>query len=191
MRHAFDHVEAIARKEGAETLVAVSRAHLPARMRFLEGRGYREERRERMWELNLLEQRERLLGMAKDSRDQMGKKGIELLTLAQWDEPDTYRKLYELDMTATADIPSTETFVPHAYENWKLWFTKPGLYLDRFWLARQGDRLLGLSVLLFPERGPVVTDFTGVARQARGLGIARALKLETVAQAVDQLFDRE
>jgi GNAT superfamily N-acetyltransferase len=88
-------------------------------------------------------------------------------------------------MAATADVPSTETFVPHELDSWRLWFIKPGLYRDRFWLARRDGRLLGFSLLTFPKRAPVMTDFTAVARDARGRGIARALKCETLVQAID------
>jgi GNAT superfamily N-acetyltransferase len=122
--------------------------------------------------------------MAEQSRARMRAQGIELLTLDRWDEPETYRQLYELDMAATADIPTTEPFVPHETDDWRLWFTKPGVHRERFWLARRDGRLLGLSLLVFPKRAPVMTDFTAVARDARGLGIARALKCETLVQAL-------
>ena len=35
-----------------------------------------------------------------------------------------------------------------------------------------------------PTRGNVWTDWTGTARRIRGRGVARALKLETVMQAI-------
>jgi GNAT superfamily N-acetyltransferase len=40
------------------------------------------------------------------------------------------------------------------------------------------------------ERGHVSTDFTCVARSHRGRGIARALKMETIVQAIDLGVDR-
>jgi GNAT superfamily N-acetyltransferase len=75
--------------------------------------------------------------------------------------------------------------VPHDFQNWQLWFSKPALHRDRFWIALEGGRLVGLSVLLYPKQGHVNTDFTGVAQNERGRGIARALKLETLAQAIE------
>jgi len=59
------------------------------------------------------------------------------------------------------------------------------------WIARKGDAVVGVSVLLYPAtRGNVWTDWTGTARSVRGRGVARALKLETVTQAIDLGVDR-
>jgi hypothetical protein len=41
-----------------------------------------------------------------------------------------------------------------------------------------------------PQRGVVVTDWTGTARSVRGRGVARALKCETVMQAIALGVDR-
>jgi mycothiol synthase len=181
----YEEVETLARADQGRQLQALAREDEAPRIAFLEGRGYRRDRLERSWELDLVANRDRILAMADRSRAQMREQGVELLTLDRWKHPTAYRQLYELDMSATADIPSTDTFVPHDIDDWRLWFSKPGLHEDRFWLALERGRLLGLSVLLFPKRAPVSTDFTGVARQARGRGIARALKLETLAQAIE------
>ena len=44
---------------------------------------------------------------------------------------------------------------------------------------------MGISMLSYPPmRGVVVTDWTGTARKVRGRGVARALKCETVMQAI-------
>jgi len=58
--------------------------------------------------------------------------------------------------------------------------------LDRFWIAKQGDEVVGMSLVSFPpERGVPSTEFTGTSPQHRGRGIGRALKYETVAQAIE------
>src|SRR5205823_14238261 len=136
--------------------------------RFLEGRGYRRERLGRVWELDLNERRDHILAMTEVARAHMREQGVDLRTFDGWDDRRALEKLYELTMAAYADVPSTQTFVPNAFENWKLWLTSPGIHKERFWLALEGDRLLGLSVLAYPGRGHVTTDFTGVARDARG-----------------------
>ena len=182
---AFDEVEKRARADKAQTLQAFTRANDRERIEFLRGRGYEQDRLERAWELDLVAARDRIVSMAASSRERMSAQGIELTTLDRWDAPDALHQLYELDTAATTDIPSTETFVPHDFENWRLWFSKPALHRDRFWIALSEGRVLGLSVLLYPKRGHVNTDFTGVARDARGRGIARALKLETLVQAIE------
>ena len=71
------------------------------------------------------------------------------------------------------------------------WVKAPGIHRDRFWIARLGDEVVGVSVLEYPPvRGIVSTDWTATARFARGRGIARALKCETVAQAIALGVDR-
>jgi GNAT superfamily N-acetyltransferase len=182
---AFDEVEERGRAEQAQVLQAFSHASDRGRISFLEARAYEQDRHERQWELDLVANRGRILELAQRARDRMREQAVSLITLDRWDPPDALDQLYRLDMAATSDIPSTETFVPHDFENWQLWFKKPALHRDRFWLAIAGGRVIGLSVLLYPKHGHVNTDFTGVAREARGRGIARALKLETLAQAIE------
>jgi GNAT superfamily N-acetyltransferase len=62
---------------------------------------------------------------------------------------------------------------------------------DRFWIAREGDEIVGVSVLAYPPvRGVVGTAWTATARRVRGRGIARALKCETLLQAIALGVDR-
>jgi GNAT superfamily N-acetyltransferase len=72
------------------------------------------------------------------------------------------------------------------FDDWKHhWFENPGVRRDRFWIAREGDDIVGMSVLEFPtSRNVPWTAFTGTARKVRGRGVARALKYETLAQAI-------
>ena len=86
---------------------------------------------------------------------------------------------------AERDVPTTVPHVEGAFEDFMKWMRSPGLREDRIWIAREGDAVLGVSILSYPpRRGVVQTDWTGVARAGRGKGIARALKCETVMQAI-------
>jgi hypothetical protein len=50
---------------------------------------------------------------------------------------------------------------------------------------------VGISQLAYPPvRGVVATDWTGTARKVRGRGVARALKCETLMQAIALGVDR-
>jgi predicted GNAT superfamily acetyltransferase len=72
-----------------------------------------------------------------------------------------------------------------------MWFEDPGIRKDRFWIARDGDAVVGLSVIGFPPtRGLPWTWFTGTSGAVRGRGIARALKYETMAQAIELGYKR-
>jgi len=65
------------------------------------------------------------------------------------------------------------------------------MYEDRLWIAREGDEIVGVSVLEYPPvRGIVGTAWTATARRVRGRGIARALKCETLMQAIALGVDR-
>jgi GNAT superfamily N-acetyltransferase len=83
------------------------------------------------------------------------------------------------------DIPTTVPHAPESFESFMKWMSSPGMHADRLWVAREGTAIVGMSVLEYPPGvGNIWTDYTGTARSVRGRGIARALKCETVTQAV-------
>jgi GNAT superfamily N-acetyltransferase len=154
-------------------------------------RGYREERRQRFWELDLVEGRERITKMAAESRERMKTEGIRIITLADDTDPQRFEKLKRMSDEAEADVPTTVPNVTLDMDEFMKWFTSPGLRPDRIWIAREGDDIVGISQLSYPPvRGVVATDWTGMARKARGRGIARALKCETLMQAITLGVDR-
>jgi RimJ/RimL family protein N-acetyltransferase len=117
--------------------------------------------------------------------------GIEILTLARDTDPDKFHKLQRMSDEAESDIPTTVPNVPLAFEQFMLWFQSPGLREDRIWIARESDDIVGVSQLSYPPvRGVVATDWTGTARKVRGRGVARALKCETLMQAMVLGIDR-
>ena len=157
----------------------------PLMIGLLERRGYREERRERFWELDLVEGRERITRMAAESRARMTREGIRVLTLAADTDPRKFERLKRMSDEAEADVPTTVPHVILEMGEFMRWFKSPALRQDRIWIAREGDAIVGTSMLAYPpERGVVATDWTGMARAARGRGIARALKSETLVQAI-------
>ena len=174
------------REEGATTAVARARSNFNTEIALLEGRGYVEARRARGWELDLVAGREQLLATAQRSRDRMKEQGVRLLTLAQDSHPDRLVQLHELEIATERDIPTTVPIRAMPFDEWRdNLFGNPSTREDRFWIAREGDRLVGLSLIQYPPvRGIPWTAFTSTSRAVRGRGIARALKYETVAQAI-------
>jgi GNAT superfamily N-acetyltransferase len=188
---AYAFLEEQARAEGGRTAIAGVREQDALLLQALEPRGYVEDRRDRFWELDLAGGRQRLLQMAEQSRERMRQEGITLTTLAADSDPAKYRKLHAMSSEAELDVPTTTTTVPPSFERLMEWLAEPTIHLDRFWIARDGDQVAGLSALAFPvERGIVSTDFTAVGRAHRNRGIARALKLETIVQAIELGVDR-
>ncbi|TMF28606.1 MAG: GNAT family N-acetyltransferase [Chloroflexi bacterium] len=179
------------RADGAKRFTAWSWEHDTLRVDVIAKRGFREERRGRFWELDLAANRSRLEAMALESRKKMRDQKISVLTVDRDSDPDKWTKLWRMSNEAEQDIPTTVPHVEGTFEGFMDWMRSPGLHEDRTWIARQGDAILGISLLSYlPPPGVVTTDWTGVARAGRGKGIARALKYETVMQAIALGVDR-
>jgi GNAT superfamily N-acetyltransferase len=188
---ALAFLEAEARAGSGRTAIAGAREDDAVMLQALASRGYVEDRRDRYWELDLVEGRHRLLEFAERSRQRMRQERITLTTIAADDDSDRYRKLHAMSSEAELDVPATATIVPPSLERIMEWLDEPTIHRDRFWIARVGDDVAGLSTLAFPvERGIVGTDWTAVGRAHRNRGIARALKLETIVQAIELGVDR-
>jgi GNAT superfamily N-acetyltransferase len=187
-----DAGESWLRDEEAAIAVARARGSLTNELRVFERRGYREVRRSKVWDLDLVAGREALLAAAERCREKMRSQGVQLLTLAEDTDPERLTKLYELCTAAERDIPTTVPWRKSPYDEWlRFWFENPGVREDRFWIAREGETLVGLSVIGYaPSRGLPWTFFTATSRSVRGRGVARALKYETVAQAIALGVDR-
>jgi GNAT superfamily N-acetyltransferase len=185
-RRGIETGESWLRSDEAATSIAQVREDVKGELAAFEGLGYREVRRERHWELDLVGRRDKLLAAADASRAGMRRLGISLTTLDREGQPDVLRKLYQLDIEATADIPTTMPISVPTYEEWlRLYFDNPGIRKDRFWIALMGDAIVGMSLILYPPgKGVPTTEFTATTPAVRGRGIARALKYETVAQAI-------
>ncbi|MDE3101601.1 MAG: hypothetical protein KGJ98_05130 [Chloroflexota bacterium] len=187
----FDALERRAAAAGALRSSSWVWADDAVKMEAALARGFREARRERFWELDLAANAERVREMARDARERMRAQGIRVLALAEDRDADRYRKLWAMSNEAQQDVPTT---VPHTTPPLGSFITalrSPGLREDRIWIARLGDDIVGVSMLEYPPvRGIVQTDWTGTARSVRGRGVARALKCETLVQALALGVDR-
>jgi GNAT superfamily N-acetyltransferase len=181
-----DVAESWLRGQQASISVARARESYKDEVQLLERLGYHEVRRSKLWELDLVAGRDRLLEGAARSRALMKAQGMRLLTLDQDDDPDKLSKLYELSTAGVLDIPTTVPIRPEPYDEWhRFWFENPGVRTDRFWIAREAHAIVGMSVIGYaPVRGVPWTFFTTTSPSVRGRGVARALKYETVAQAI-------
>jgi RimJ/RimL family protein N-acetyltransferase len=146
--------------------------------------GYRRERVERVWELDLTTHGPRLVSEAARARDDIAGAGLRFVTLATWHDAEAIRKLYELNSRTVQDVPHTVTIVHEAFDDFARRVSAPDRPPDRFWIALAGDRPVALTYLKFPPvRGTVWTGYTCTHPDFRGRGIARAVKLQSLAQA--------
>jgi GNAT superfamily N-acetyltransferase len=187
----FAAMEERSRADGTKTFTTWSWEDDRLRVGVIGARGFSEERRQRFWELDLVARREKLEATAAEARDKMRQEKVRVLTLDRDSDPEKWTKLWRMSEEAVSDIPTTVPFTPTTFDDFMKWMRSPGLHEDRIWIARDGDAILGVSILSYPpKRGVVSTDWTGVARAGRGRGIARALKYETVMQAIALGVDR-
>lgn len=185
-------------REAARTLTAWAFADDPLKIGVLTARGFREERRQRFWELDLVANRERIERMAAQSRERMRREGITVTTLDRIGDPKKWERLKRMSDEAEQDVPTTVPHVNMPMAEWMKWFDSPALRHDRIWIALAGtsggdatEDIVGISQLAYPPvRGVVATDWTGTARSVRGRGVARALKCETLVQAIALGVDR-
>lgn len=177
--------------EGARRVGVRANEDDHVRIAAIAARGFHEDRRGRRWTLDLAQNRERIAAMTAESRDRMRAEGIRLLTLDRDADPDKYRRVWRTNENAAHDVPTTLPNVEGSFEDTMRWLRAPEMHEDRFWIAREGDEIIGVSVLEYPPvRGLVGTAWTATARHVRGRGIARALKCETLMQALALGVDR-
>lgn len=120
--------------------------------------------------------------------------GISISTLKQERERDPryVEKLYELTTEIERDDPACESFAPPAYHEReaRLWLEMPYVLPEAYFIAKDGERYVGLTDLNLREAVPggVSQGFTGVRAEYRRRGIATALKVCAVEYASRQGF---
>jgi GNAT superfamily N-acetyltransferase len=172
--------------DGARIIHAYAAEDDPGVLGALGRLGYERERSEKVWELDLEKHGTRLLGEARAAYEKMKGEGIELLPLTDWPGAETIRGLHALNEATLQDVPTSQPILPQSLANFTDRISSPNLPHDRLWIARHGDRPVAMSFLRFPPvRGNVWTGYTCSDSDYRGRGIARAVKLQSLAQAVE------
>jgi RimJ/RimL family protein N-acetyltransferase len=186
LKSMWSWIEARAVAEGSGILLAYCGEDEPEMLESLASLRYERDRVERVWALDLARHGRRLIEEAVRARESMAASSIELTTVAAWSDPSKLKKLHELTNRATQDVPHTLPILEETYDDFARRIASPDRSPERFWVAVDRDRPVALSYLKFPPvRGTVFTGFTGSDPGYRGRGIARAVKLQSLAQAVE------
>jgi GNAT superfamily N-acetyltransferase len=173
-------------EDGARVLHAYAADDEPEVVKTLGELGYKLDRREKVWQLDLTQHGRRLLAEAKAARAKMKDEDIELIPLSEWSGLETLKKLHALNERTLQDVPTSVPILAQSFANFQERMRAPDLPHDRLWIARHGDRAVALSFLRFPPvRGNVWTGYTCSHPDYRGRGIARAVKLQSLGQAVE------
>jgi GNAT superfamily N-acetyltransferase len=185
LRRALDVLEPYAAADGTRVFTTGTMEGFDDELLAILAHGYKEERRSKSWELDLDANGATIDAMTAASRERMRDECIEITTIDRIADPEKWRKLHAMCEASIQDIPTTVPHAPESLESFMKWMSSPGMHADRLWVAREGTAIVGMSVLEYPPGvGNVWTDYTGTARSVRGRGIARALKCETVMQAI-------
>lgn len=177
---------ATVREEGALVVECYARDDEDWLKEALLKAGLQPDHRSRIWELDLIANRGRLLAIRRSTRKAMDRLGVRLQTLADCRLPDRLNRLHQLIEVARLDVPRSIPALPDPKELFLKWLRMPGVSEDRYWVAEFDGELVGVSYLRYPTlRGHVWTGFTASHPGQRGKGIARAVKMETLAQAIE------
>jgi len=182
----YEELIATARERKAVQVVVGVKESMTEGVEFALHRGFHETKRD--WESRLDVNHFDPAAFAEAPR-RVAAEGITITTLAAElsRDPDVLAAVYAADCDCARDVPMTDGFTPIAFEQWqKEVLESPAATPDAYYLAVGPDgRYLGLSNLWRSIEDPtfIWQGLTGVRREARGKGIAMALKLRTVEYA--------
>jgi L-amino acid N-acyltransferase YncA len=96
---------------------------------------------------------------------------------------DDLRPTYEVALEADADVPSRERISSGTFEQWRDRHFGPLTLRDLSLVAIEGGRVIGYAICGLHDADTAGHWMTGVARSARGRGVALALKQTQVVTA--------
>lgn len=188
----YDAVLEQVRARDGRTVAASAKESMADGVRFLEKRGFREVKRD--WESRLFVKGFDFAHFAK-ADERVARQGIRVTALADEMKRDSsaLQKAFELNEDCRMDIPTVDPPTRHTFEEFRRdEIDAPNALLDAFFMAIDKDgRYLGVSNMFRSLDDPTFLwqGITGVRRDARGRGVAMALKLRTVRFAVDRGID--
>jgi GNAT superfamily N-acetyltransferase len=111
-------------------------------------------------------------------RHDLQAQGIEVVPFSAIDSPENRHRLHRAATEMEDDVPSLFDWGLPAFPLFEArWFQRPGSLPDAIFVARDGDRIVGVSSLERRPDGDMDVGLTGAARTHRRRGIARVLKL--------------
>lgn len=176
----YAHLRSTLQSRHPKEIDSHSREDLPRGMRFLQDRGFVEHHRNRESWLTLAD-----FDMSRFADFRARFQGIIIKSYAELPPDERDRKLYELDMATSPDVPNQEDFTPVSFEQWHADIIAHETFLpEGFLVALDGEQVVGMSnVLADRATNRLITDYTCVRREYRRRGIALALKLAIIDYA--------
>src|SRR6266852_147793 len=182
-----DEVERFAASAGVRWLETETReSELAATLPLLRKRGFEELER---YQTSRQKPATVDLSNLDERRSRLRSDGIETIALPAIDGEFARQELYRCNTEIWRDMPH------EAHVEWqdppfdtftRSIFERPSVLLDSFFVARDGDHIVGLSYLLRRPDGDAEVGDTGVLSSHRRRGIARVLKMLVTRYAARQ-----
>jgi GNAT superfamily N-acetyltransferase len=119
---------------------------------------------------------------------------VRFLSFRQLSEerPGWIRDLWELESELLQDVPFPEPPETTPYKEYEQFVLSPMFQLDSRFVAVQADELLGMSEIRLNKVNPklAMTHLTGVKRNHRRRGLAKALKVKALLNAKAEGVER-
>ena len=183
----YDHSLRILRERKALAATTGVKESMTDGLQYLRKRGWVEVKRD--WE-SRLKVKDFDFSKFAAADERIAREGIRITTLADelGKDPNAIRTAFELVDPLRYDVPGTDPATPTTFEEWNKshGLESPSFMPEAFFIAIDRDgRWLGMTNLERQLEDPsfVWQGLTGVRREARGRGIAMALKLRTVIHA--------
>jgi GNAT superfamily N-acetyltransferase len=182
-----EQAEQFARSHGVRWLDALVYQHDERAARpFLQRRGFRESER---YVTSRQDPSTVSLGGLQESRGKLRASGIETVAFSEIDSDAARRSLYECAMEVHHDMPHEDNvdWSDPPYESWiRYLLESPGASADAVWVAREKQKIVGLTYLIELANGNADVGDTGVLGAYRRRGIARTLKLMATQYAQEK-----
>jgi GNAT superfamily N-acetyltransferase len=178
----LSHIENWANEHKASVLLTIIMDWIDDSLPFVQKRGFSLDAHVFDLELDLNQfDSTKFAGFEK----QVTNSGIQVMTLADLPEEESLHSLYDLCVETSKDNPGQYDSLP-PYDQWqKEFLPEDSSRYDWVFIAVDGTHFVGVTQLFQTEDdGVVYTNYTGVQKEYRGRGIAKALKLKSIDAAL-------
>ena len=177
----YDDVVGRMSERRAALIETQAREDKPEYVRFVTKRGYEQVMRQQFSKLDVEAFDDSAFAAFEDRPKELG---LEVGTLAEFRErdPDWQRAMWELDTELMKDVPFPEPLEQEPFEEYVKHFGHPSFLPEAWFLAKDGDRYVGMSCLWKSLGDPdsIYTGLTGVRREYRRKGVATSLKVRAI-----------
>ncbi len=121
-------------------------------------------------------------------KEKLEEEEIELTSLGEIGiDEKICRKVYELYEEVWEDVPMPDEHTGMEFNRWMEFFDSPDFFPEGYILAVKDDEFIGLSTNWRKEKQDTVyTGLTGVKREYRGIGLAKAMKVKGIEVASEK-----